>query len=157
MDFPDSFVLKVIKELKPGQVIRCPLLFEDKRDPICKRLIVLSYNNSEIILGLTTTSNKFAPTRYYGKDDIYIEPGSESIFEEPTYVQLHRVKSLETKKVIKLFTENKVTILGNISDELLGKVYERVDRSEKIEGKYRKRIIEEYNKAKYDKTHPPTR
>jgi hypothetical protein len=148
MQFPESSYSKVIKELKPGQVIRCPIIFE--KEPVSKRLIILSCNNSETILALTTTSNKFAPTRHYGKDDIYIEQGLEKSFDLPTYVQLHRVIVLETCKVIKLFSNNKVDVLADVSNDLLLKIYGKVDTSELIEGKFRKRIKEEYDKFKKD-------
>jgi hypothetical protein len=72
-----------------------------------------------------------------------VKPGSEAAFEEPTYVQLHRVISLDTKKAIQLFKETKLDILDKISDDLFETILKKIDCSEMIEGKYRKRILAE--------------
>jgi hypothetical protein len=145
MDFPPSVTSGVITGLKPGQVIRLPVPFEDEPQPVLKRLIVLTHNNKETILAVTTTSNLFAPTRHFAKDDIYIEPGAEEAFEKPTYVNMNRVISLDTEKIIQLFTGRKVDILEGVSDELFRQILDKIRTSLLIEGKYCKRIISENN------------
>jgi len=143
MDFPEAFTSKVISQLSPGLVIKCPVDFDNASKPVIKRLVILTCNNKETILTLTSTSQKFAATRYFAKDDIYLAPGDEAAFEEPTYIQLHRVISLDTPKLILLFKESKLGILDKISDELFDQILKKIDKSDMIEGKYRKRILEE--------------
>jgi hypothetical protein len=143
MDFPSSAKRNVLlSSLVPGKVIRAPTTFSDGETAI-KRLIVLTKNNTSTLLAVTTTSNKFAPTRYYAKDDIYIEPGTEPCFDIPTYVQLNRIIEISLDKIETFFNSRTLDFLGDISSELLEQIYAVIDKSEQIEIKYINRIKKE--------------
>jgi hypothetical protein len=143
MEFPSSITRNVLlKSLLPGKVIKAPTLFPDGQTAP-KRLIVLSRNNTSTLLAVTTTSNKFAPTRYYALDDIYIAPNSEICFELPTYVQLNRIIEISFDRIEVLFKDRTLDFLGEITAELLAEIYAGINASEQIELRYIDRIKKE--------------
>ena len=128
--------------LKPGNVLKGPIIFPDG-DKGIKRIIVLTSNNQSTLLFVTTTSNTHGEYKYYRQDDIPIPKGSEDAFEEPSYVNMNRVIEVSTQSIMDDYKKNKIKILDPISEDLLDKIYNGVYKSNDIKGKYIKRIRKE--------------
>jgi hypothetical protein len=142
LDLPKSITDKALLEfLCPGCVIRTEVVFPDGEKAI-KRLIVLTIENERTILSITTTRTP-ANNQPYRKNDIFVASGKEKVFEENTYLQLHRVLELETYKMQNNYNSHGLDVLGNISGELLGTIYQKISASELIERKYIQRILKE--------------
>jgi hypothetical protein len=142
MQFPRNITdANLLSNLKAGKVIKRLTQFQDGEETV-KRLVVLTNSNDKITLAITTTTN-ISPRKYYNRDDIFIKANQENVFENDTYIQLNRIIEVSTETLKKDYNINKLNILGSISDDLLNKIYDVIEQSEIIEGKYKKRILEE--------------
>jgi hypothetical protein len=143
MDFPEKIRKRAFEAaLSSGNVLCYEISFPDGG---CKwkRLIIVSNNNEKTILMLTTTSNKWAQSRSFGCDDIYIADYTVEGFEKPTYIQMNRVFEINNSDLCALFNKGKLEIRQKISEELLKLVISNVQSSELIESRYIRRIIAE--------------
>jgi hypothetical protein len=66
--------------LKPGAVIKRLTKLPDGTIAM-KCLVVLAVDKQRTTLAVSSTSNKFAPTRGFDQDSIYVAPGDEKAFE----------------------------------------------------------------------------
>ena len=147
MDFPAKLSDgSFLKDLKPGDVIRCKVTLKDGAEPL-KRLVVVSSKNNKTILLVTSTSNKFAQTRAFDKDSIYVPTGDEPAFNLPTYIQVHRVIECETNKLMQDYSIKKLDVLPKIDSSLLLRIIAKIKDSMTIEQVYIKRILAENNMA----------
>lgn len=128
--------------LKPGNVLKGPFIFPDGYKGI-KRIIILTSDNKSTLLFVTTTSNIHGEYKHYRQDDIHIPKGSEDAFEEPTYVKMNRVIEVSTQLMIDDYNKKRIKILKPISEDLLDRIYDVIDKSNNIKGKYIKRISKE--------------
>ncbi|GBR76688.1 hypothetical protein NO2_1199 [Candidatus Termititenax persephonae] len=143
IDFPKEITDKTLPNfLRAGAVIKTEVVFPDGGQKI-KRLVVLTNNNDEIILAATATSNILSSSRYYGYDDIFVDINKEKMFDKDTFIQLNRVIEIPLEKLKCQYHRKELEILGNVSDELLLKMYAKIDKSKMIERKYINRIINE--------------
>jgi len=143
MEFPSSVTDDaLLSQLKVGTVLKAEVVFPDGEKSV-KRLIVVSNQNEELTLVLTTTTNLHYGFKYYRKDDIYLMAGQEGPFEIETCVQMNRVLTMETKAIKEKYNRRILVILGKISDDLISRIYDGIDKSELIDQKHVKRILSE--------------
>lgn len=143
MEFPPKLSDgSFLKNLAPGDVIKCKVKFRDGKEEF-KRLIVLTSKNGKTVLLATSTSNKFAQTRYFDKDSIYVQQGEEPAFNLPTYIQVHRVIECETKNLMSDFVKKKLDVLDKIDSGLLKKIVDKIKVSVTIEQSFIKRILQD--------------
>ena len=143
MDLPKSLSdLAILSKLHAGTVLRTRVYFEDGADDI-KLLIVLTNNNDHLVLNVTTTSNTSKLNRAYSVDDIFVPKDSEPAFNRPTVVQLNRLIPFETETIKTNYHIHELSIIGQVSDELLKNILERVKNSRILLKSDVKRILEE--------------
>lgn len=142
LDLPKDITNKALLEfLLPGCVIRTEVVFPDGGKAF-KRLIILTAENEKTVLSITTTRTQ-TNNQFYRKDDIRLKEGKEKAFEGNTYLQLHRVIELETYKMQNDYNSHRLDILGNISNNLLDSIYQKLSASKIIERKYIQRMLKE--------------
>ena len=128
--------------LTPGNVLKGPFQFPDGYKGI-KRIIILTSDNQSTLLFVTATSKIHGEYKYYRQNDIYIPKGDEDAFKEPTYVKMNRIIEVSTHKLIDDNNKNRIKVLKPISQDLLDKIYDVIDKSNDIKGKYINRIRKE--------------
>ena len=141
MQFPRSLTNGFLKKsIVPGAVICFRVDFPDGGNAV-KRLIVVSHDKDSVVLMLTTTSNLFL-NKSYRKDDIYLKAKEEASFEKETLVQMNRVIEKPIAKLQEIYAKGEMTILKPVTRQLLDRIYSIIEKSDLIEQKYIKQIIQ---------------
>ncbi len=129
--FPPEFLAQIAEDsLTPGQVFRTVVQHPDGESSP-KRVVVLTSNNSETVLGVVSTT-KVERRQYYGDWGVLIPAGSDPVFEEESFIELFRVYMFPTEKIQQLYINKKLHFLGTMSENYLLQIYDGVKTSATI-------------------------
>lgn len=132
------------QQYKRGVILRFEMECDDpNRETRHKFGVVLNKDASEAeaLLAITTTNHAFFASGYFENDILRIDVGDYPCFVKPTILSLREIRPEPIEHLKQLCRSGQLTFHGQITEEDLAVILQKITNSKLIEGKYKKRIL----------------
>src|SRR5262249_3738287 len=132
---------------KRGTIMRFVMECDDpqvEEKPKYGIILNLDSKDEEALLAITTSQIDFYDNRRFEDEILRVSPGSYSCFTEETVISLRVIRPEPVARLKTLAASGTLTFHGQLSDDDMAIIEQKIIRSRVIERGYKKKIIPNY-------------